>query len=34
MAPYDISKEKEIQECVISWKNDGYRLWDEPASVV
>jgi hypothetical protein len=29
MAPYDISKEKEIQVCVISWNNNGYSLWDE-----
>ena len=34
MAPYDISKEKEIQECVISWKNNGYSLWDEKGVIL
>jgi hypothetical protein len=34
MAPHDISKEKEIQECANSWKNNGYRLLDEKGVIL
>jgi len=29
MTPYGISKEKQIEECRVSWKKHMYRVWDK-----